>query len=129
MGVVVCAVRRNFAVVLLVLGVGVAWLVFTPSWIGEEARLPIFVIQAVAITALWMPAPPKKAKAPKHKVGDFDFAVPEAGFVIGPRGSAEGPDMTLAGMHSEKKASVKTSPSLTPMSSSDDDDVPLGRPI
>ncbi len=128
MGVVVCAVRRNVAVVLLVLGVGAAWLVFAPSWIGEEARLPIFVIQAVAITALWMPAPPKKVKAPKHKVGDFDFAVPEAGFVIGPRGAAEGPDMTLAGMHSETKP--KAQPDLTPVSSSDDDDdLPRGRPI
>ncbi len=89
-GLVVSIVRRNFAIVALVLGVSVMWLVFTPSTLGEAARLPLIIVQAVAITAMWMPAAPKRIKAPKQKAGDFAAIVPDAGFTIGPRDRVAG---------------------------------------
>ncbi len=117
-GVTFGLVRRQFAIVATVIGVGVVWLVFTPSWAGETSRLPLLLIQGLTIGIAAMPAAPKKPK--KAKIGDFDAVVPDAGFTIGPRSDGHDP--------LQPAATGPGGPSFG-FSGSDDDEPTGGRPI
>ncbi|MEM8782309.1 MAG: hypothetical protein AAGE65_05565 [Planctomycetota bacterium] len=87
LGLLFVAVRRQWGLLgLLAIAAG-GLLLLTPTDAGESARLPMLVLQGVAIAAIVIPPAPRRVRPrkPKAKVGDFTAAAPEGGFTIGLR--------------------------------------------